>query len=102
MPAIARRPGAAKMTDLDLANLLREGMMVMLKLSGPPLMVALAVGMLISVLQAITQIHEATLAFVPKALAIGITLLLLGPFMLATLSGYTRMLFDRIIVIGGS
>ena len=90
------------MTDLDLANLLREGMMVMLKLSGPPLMVALAVGMLISVLQAITQIHEATLAFVPKALAIGITLLLLGPFMLATLSGYTRMLFDRIIVIGGS
>ncbi len=90
------------MTDLDLTNLLSEGMMVMLKLSGPPLMVALAVGMLISVLQAITQIHEATLAFVPKALAIGITLLLLGPFMLATLSGYTRMLFDRIIVIGGS
>jgi flagellar biosynthetic protein FliQ len=102
MPAIARRPGAAKMTDLDLATLLREGMMVMLKLSGPPLLVALVVGMLISVLQAITQIHEATLAFVPKALAIGITLLLLGPFMLATLSGYTRMLFDRIIVIGGS
>jgi len=90
------------MTDLDLATLLREGMMVMLKLSGPPLLVALVVGMLISVLQAITQIHEATLAFVPKALAIGITLLLLGPFMLATLSGYTRMLFDRIIVIGGS
>jgi flagellar biosynthetic protein FliQ len=102
VPAIARRPGAAKMTDLDLATLLREGMMVMLKLSGPPLLVALVVGMLISVLQAITQIHEATLAFVPKALAIGITLLLLGPFMLATLSGYTRMLFDRIIVIGGS
>jgi len=90
------------MSDLDLANLLREGMMVMLKLSGPPLLVALVVGMLISVLQAITQIHEATLAFVPKALAIGITLLLLGPFMLATLSGYTRMLIDRIIVIGGS
>lgn len=90
------------MTDVDLADLLRNGMMVMLKLSGPPLLVALVVGMVISLLQAITQIHEATLAFVPKALALGLALLLLGPFMLATLSGYTRLLFDRIIAIGGS
>jgi flagellar biosynthetic protein FliQ len=90
------------MTDLDLANVLREGMLVMLKLSGPPLLVALLIGLVISIIQAITQIHEATLAFVPKALAIGVALLLMGPFMLATLSGYTRMLIDRIIVIGGS
>jgi flagellar biosynthesis protein FliQ len=39
---------------------------------------------------------------VPKALALGLALFLLGPFMLATLSGYTHLLFDRIIVIGGS
>ncbi len=90
------------MTDLDLATLLREGMLVLLKLAGPPLLVALAVGLVVSVLQAITQIHEATLAFVPKALALGVALMLLGPFMLATLSSYTRLLFDRIIVIGGS
>ena len=90
------------MNDTDTAMLLRDGMMVMLKLGGPPLLVALAVGMLMSLLQAVTQINEATLAFVPKVFAIGVTLLLLGPFMLATLSGYTRMLFDRIIVIGGS
>jgi flagellar biosynthetic protein FliQ len=90
------------MNDIDLANLLREGMFVMLKLSGPPLLVALVVGLVISVVQAVTQIHEATLAFVPKALALGLALLLLGPFMLATLSGYTHLLFDRIIVIGGS
>jgi flagellar biosynthetic protein FliQ len=90
------------MTDIDLANLLRDAMMVMLKLGGPPLLVALVVGLVISLLQAITQIHEVTLAFVPKVLAIGLALLLLGPFMLATLSGYTRLLFDRIITIGGS
>ena len=90
------------MTDIDLATLLRGAMLVMLKLSGPPLLVALVVGLLISVLQAITQIHEATLAFVPKALALGIALLLLGPFMLATLTAYTHLLFDRIIAIGGS
>lgn len=90
------------MTDLDLANVLREGMLVLLKLAGPPLVVALVIGLVVSVLQAITQIHEATLAFVPKALAIGLALLLMGPFMLATLSGYTHLLIDRIIVIGGS
>jgi len=89
-------------TDTDLANLLRDAMMVMLKLGGPPLLVALVVGLVVSLLQAITQIHEVTLAFVPKVLALGLALLLLGPFMLATLSGYTRLLFDRIITIGGS
>jgi flagellar biosynthetic protein FliQ len=90
------------MNDADVGYLLRDAMLVMLKLSGPPLLVALVVGLLISLFQAVTQIHEATLAFVPKALALGIALLLLGPFMLATLSGYAHMLFDRIIVIGGT
>jgi flagellar biosynthesis protein FliQ len=75
---------------------------VMLKLGGPPLMVALGVGLMISLLQAVTQINEATLAFVPKVLAIGAALVLLGPFMLSTLSDYTHILFDRLIAIGGS
>lgn len=90
------------MTDTDLPLLLREGMLVLLKLGGPPLLVALVVGLVMSLLQAITQINEATLAFVPKALALGITLLLLGPFMLATLSSYAHLLFDRIVTIGGT
>jgi flagellar biosynthetic protein FliQ len=77
-------------------------MLVMLKLGGPPLMVALGVGLMISLLQAVTQINEATLAFVPKVLAIGVALVLLGPFMLSTLSDYTRILFDRLVAIGGS
>ncbi len=90
------------MTDLDLANLLRDAMLVMLKLGGPPLLVALLVGLVISLLQAITQIHVVTVAFVPKVLAISLTLLLMGSFMLATLSSYAHLLFDRIITIGGS
>lgn len=89
------------MTDTDLPLLLREGMLVLLKLGGPPLLVALVAGLMMSLLQAITQINEATLAFVPKALALGLALLLLGPFMLATLSGYAHLLFDRIVAIGG-
>ena len=90
------------MNDTDLTALLRDAMLVMLKLGGPPMMVALVVGLVISLVQAITQIHEVTISFVPKVLAIGMTLLLMGPFMLSTLSSYAHLLFDRIITIGGS
>jgi flagellar biosynthesis protein FliQ len=90
------------MNDADIAFLLRDGMIVMLKLGGPPLLVALAVGLLVALLQAITQINEATLAFVPKMLALCAALVLLGPFMMATLSGDTHLLFDRLVAIGGS
>ena len=57
---------------------------------------------MVSLLQAVTQINEATLAFVPKALALCVALVLLGPFMLSTLSGYTHTLLERMIAIGGS
>jgi len=90
------------MTDTDLATLLREGMLVTLKLGGPPLLIALVTGLVISLLQAITQIHEQTLAFVPKVVVLGIALLLLGPYMLASLAAYTHLVFDRIVAIGGS
>jgi flagellar biosynthetic protein FliQ len=90
------------MNESDIALLLRDGMLVMLKLGGPPLLVALVVGLLVALLQAVTQINEATLAFVPKIVALCVALLYLGPFMLATLSGYTHTLLDRMIAIGGS
>jgi flagellar biosynthetic protein FliQ len=91
-----------KVNDTDTAMLLRDGMLVMLKLGGPPLLVALAVGLLVALLQAVTQINEATLAFVPKVLALCAALMVLGPLMLSTLSSYTHTLLDRLIVIGGS
>jgi flagellar biosynthetic protein FliQ len=90
------------MNDADIAMLLRDGMLVMLKLGGPPLLVTLGIGLLIALVQAITQINEATLAFVPKVLALCAALVLLGPFMLSTLSAYTQTLFDRLIAVGGS
>jgi flagellar biosynthesis protein FliQ len=90
------------MNDADIGVLLRDGMLVMLKLGGPPLLVALGVGLMVALLQAITQINEATLAFVPKVIALGAALILLGPFMASTLIDYTHLLFDRIVAIGGS
>lgn len=90
------------MQALDLAALLRDAMVVTLKLAGPPLGVALAVGLLIALLQAVTQINEATLAFVPKLLALGVTILIAGPFMATALADFTRLIFDRVVAAGGT
>ena len=61
---------------------------------------ALLVGLLISVFQALTQINEATLTFVPKVLAVAAVAVLTAPFMVATLDGFARELFDRMIAVG--
>ena len=90
------------MNELDIAGALRGGMMVMLKLGGPLLIVTLLVGLAVALVQAVTQINEATLAFVPKIIALGIALTLLGPFMLETLRTYTQSLFAQLVTIGGS
>jgi len=90
------------MSDTDVAAMIRECMIVTLKLGGPPLVVGLVVGLLVSLIQAVTQINEATLAFLPKVFAIGLAMVLLGPFMTTTLASFTHQIFDRIIAIGGS
>jgi flagellar biosynthetic protein FliQ len=89
------------MHDSDVGLLLREALLLCLELGGPPLMAALAVGLVVSLLQAVTQINEPTLAFVPKVVAIGLSLVLTGGFMLAQLGDFTRALFDRMIAAGG-
>jgi flagellar biosynthetic protein FliQ len=88
------------MNEADIANLIRESMVVLVKLAGPLLAVGLAVGVLIAVLQAVTQINEATLSFVPKVMALGVTAIVLGPFMFSTLAAFTRLLLDRVAGAG--
>ncbi len=90
------------MTAADTGALLAEAMLVIVKLGGPPLLAALVVGVVIALFQAVTQINEATLSFIPKLLALGVTMMLLGSFMFATLSSYTALLFDRMVAAGGS
>jgi len=86
----------------DIAVVIRGGMLVTLKIGGPVLIAALLAGLLVALVQAVTQINEATLSFIPKLLVIGVVLVLLGPFMFATLSAYTLLMFDRMVAIGGS
>jgi flagellar biosynthetic protein FliQ len=90
------------MSGTEVAGLIHDCMIVTMKLSFPVLGVALVAGLLISFVQAVTQINEATLAFLPKIVAIGVALVVLGPFMAATLAGFSHRIFDRIVAIGGS
>jgi flagellar biosynthesis protein FliQ len=90
------------MNGADVAGLIRDCMMVVIKLGFPILAVALVVGLLVSFIQAITQINEATLAFLPKVVAIGLALAVLAPFMASTLDGFSHRVFDRIVAVGGS
>jgi len=85
------------MTPNDAIDIGRDAIIVSLKLGGPIMLLALVVGVVISLIQALTQIQETTLTFVPKIVAILLAMLLLMPFMLTTLTTFTERLFDRVI-----
>jgi len=89
------------MTALDAIDIAREAIIVALKLGAPVLLLSLAVGLVVSLFQALTQIQETTLTFVPKIVVVGGAMIVLMPFMLTTLSGFTHMLMDRIVAPGG-
>jgi flagellar biosynthesis protein FliQ len=90
------------MNEADIAEMMRLTFMLIFKLSGPPLAVALGLGLLVSMLQAVTQINEATLVFIPKLFGIGAVLMLLGVSMFGSLADFTRLLIDHMVAIGGS
>lgn len=69
------------MTEAYVLSLAKDALTLCLMLSAPVLAVSMVVGLGISLIQAVTQIHEATLTFVPKLLAVGLVLALLGPWM---------------------
>jgi flagellar biosynthetic protein FliQ len=90
------------MSETDIGALMHDCLVVTMKLCLPILGVSLVVGLFISFIQAVTQINEATLAFLPKVVAIGLALMMLGSFMATTLTGFSHRVFDRIVSIGGS
>ena len=78
---------------MDIGSL---AMMTAAKLAAPVLITALAVGFLISLFQSVTQIQEPTLAFVPKAVAVGVVLLISGHWMITEMVDFTNALFAKI------
>ena len=79
-----------------VSDVLRDALGVAIKLSAPMLILALAVGVLIAIFQAVTQIHEQSLGFILKILVVIVVLLIGGGWMLETLQDYTRELFQII------
>lgn len=85
------------MGPAEVLDVSRDAIMVTLKIGVPVMLVALIVGLVVSLFQALTQIQEMTLSFIPKMIAIFLSLLLLMPFMSSTLTTFTNGLTDRII-----
>lgn len=88
------------MNAADVMEVSREAVVVMLKIGSPVLLLALTVGLIVSLFQALTQMQEMTLTFVPKALVIVVSLMIFLPFMLGVLVTFTESLMDRIVALG--
>ncbi|HNB26097.1 MAG TPA: flagellar biosynthesis protein FliQ [Alphaproteobacteria bacterium] len=87
------------MDESALLEIGRDAVIVTLKLGAPLMLISLLIGLIISLFQALTQIQEVTLTFVPKIVVVFISMLLLAPFMLHTLSDFTERIMQR--AIGG-
>lgn len=84
------------MTPETVMTMGRQAMEVTLMIAAPMLLVALVVGLAISIFQAATQINETTLSFIPKLVGIFLALLLAGPWMLSVMLDYMRQMFTGI------
>lgn len=89
-------------TPEGVIGIAREAAWVMLEIGAPSLLAALVVGVLVSLLQALTQIQESTLSFLPKLVAVLLAQIVALPFTLTVLGDFTRLLFGRIAAMGGS
>jgi flagellar biosynthesis protein FliQ len=89
------------MTPESVMSIAHQAMYVALLLAAPLLLVALTVGLVVSLFQAATQINESTLSFIPKLLAVMVMLVIAGPWMLETMLDYMRHVFTITPAITG-
>lgn len=88
------------MSQDQALSVFKEALLLVLKVGGPILIISIVIGLIISILQAATQVHEQTLTFVPKLLAIGLILLLAGGWMMDITSDFAKSIFILISSIG--
>ncbi len=87
------------MTDSAAISIAGEALMTALLVSAPILVVSLLIGMLVSVFQAMTQINEVTMTFVPKIFGVFVVAAVLGPWMVGTMVNYTERLFATLPLV---
>lgn len=88
------------MSAEGIMDVFYQAMLVALKVAAPVLLISMGIGLIISIFQAATQIHEQTLTFVPKLIAIAIVLLFCGGWMMTTMSDFFMYIIDQIINMG--
>jgi flagellar biosynthetic protein FliQ len=81
-------------------DMIREGLYTVILVSAPPLLMGLAVGLIVSIFQAVTSIQEQTMAFIPKILAVLASLILFGPFMMTKLTEYFQYMVSNLPIFG--
>lgn len=84
------------MNNIDMLKLAQDAISTVIFTAAPMLIISLVVGLIVSVIQAVTQIQEATLAFVPKIVAVFISLLIFGPWIIKLITEFTSGLFANI------
>lgn len=91
------------MSETDVLHIAQQAIVITFKLCAPILIVSLAIGVFISLVQAVTSVQEMTLAFVPKLAGIALVIVVSGGWMLSQLTTYSRELFESIprLVNGG-
>ena len=87
------------MTQDLVMEIFREAVMLAFKLALPVLLVAMIVGLVIAIFQAATQIHEQTISFAPKAVAVGLTLFFLAPWMTSECVDFVHFIFEKMAEI---
>jgi flagellar biosynthesis protein FliQ len=90
------------MNQDTVVNLSSQAMSLALKVAGPILLVALVVGLVVSIFQAVTQIQEQSLSLIPKIAGVAVVIVLLGPWMLGQLVAYTAALYTAIPTMVGT
>ena len=85
------------MSESQVMEVMQAAMVVTLKVAGPILVASMLVGLVISVVQAATQIHEQTVSFVPKLFTIAVVMVVLGPWILQTMNDFTEYIFRLIV-----
>lgn len=84
------------MNNVDMLKLAQDSIRTVLFVAAPMLIISLVVGLIVSVIQAVTQIQEATLAFVPKIIAVFLSMLIFGPWIISFIIEFTSGLFSNI------
>lgn len=85
------------MTEMEVLSIMQSSILVATKLAAPILLLSMVIGLIISIIQAATQINEQTITFVPKLILIALILLLSGSWMLQTLVDFTKEIFHMML-----